>query len=96
MSQKLYPFSVQKHAHDVEFRRNRVYNIMSDMENGGIPMDAAKYDRLDKLHDDLTFLLLAVMNSGDGRIAYLTGPQIGLAKETVIWAAEARSGARSG
>ena len=30
-TEKLYPFSMRKHAHDLEFRRNRLSNIfMSD------------------------------------------------------------------
>ena len=36
---KLYPFSVQKHAHDIEFRKNRVWNTLRDMESGEVPWD---------------------------------------------------------
>lgn len=88
---KLYPFSVQKHAHDIEFRRNRVKNIIYDILSGEIKATNAELERLEKLLDDLNDLLLAVMNSRDGRIAYLTGKQIGLAKETVLWAGTQRA-----
>lgn len=30
--QKLYPFSIQKHAHDIEFRYNRMCNVLSEMQ----------------------------------------------------------------
>lgn len=88
---KRYPFSVQKHAHDIDFRCNRVANIIDDMRYGEIPWDAAEEQRLERLHDDLSDLLTAIMSSGDGSVAWLTGPQIQLAKETVAWAHETRS-----
>jgi len=89
---KLYPFSAQKHAHDIEFMRNRTRNIMSDMESGEITMDGAKYDYLETRFDALTDLLEAIIGTcRDGRIAYLTGKQIGLAKEAVVWATEQRA-----
>lgn len=88
---KKYPFSVQKHAHDIEFRMNRCWNILRDMEMGDAPWDDAKYDSIDKLHDKLQSLLDSVMYNGDGRVAWLTGPEIALAKETVAWAQETRA-----
>lgn len=91
MKTKLYPFSAQKHAHSIEFRRNRVYCEMRDMESGETPWDSKKYDEMDELHNQLTELLQAVLYSGDGRVAWLTGKQIGLAKETVFWASNARA-----
>ena len=88
---KLYPFSM-KHAHDIEFYRNRLFNTMRDMENGEIEFDKARYDRICDLYEgDLTELYEAVLNSRDGRVAYLTGSQIGLAKRIVAWASEQRS-----
>lgn len=88
---KYYPFSVQKHAHSIEYRRNRVFCEMRDMEYGETPWNEKQYDQLCELHDQLTDLLEAVLNSRDGRIAYLTGKQIGLAKETVAWASNSRA-----
>ena len=88
---KTYPFSTQKHAHDIEFRKNRVFCEMHDMEVGTTKMDWELYNKLYELKDKLDDLLEAVCNSRDGRICYLTGPQIGLAKETVLWASETRA-----
>lgn len=89
--EKRYPFSVQKHAHDIEFRRNRVANSIDDMCYGEIEWDEDEFDRLEKLRDALDDLMLAVMN-GDGRVAWLTGSLFGLAKETVEWARMTRAG----
>ena len=86
MNNKLYPFSVQKHAHDIEFRLNRVSNEMHDALEEG-----KEFEKFETLHDSLIDLLEAVLNSRDGRIAYLTGKQIGLAKETIAWASNARA-----
>jgi hypothetical protein len=87
---KLYPFSVQNHAHDIEFRKNRVWNEMNDMETGEVPWDDVKYEKMEALLEQLMDLHLAMFNSRDGRIVYLNGRQIGLAKETVLWAANER------
>lgn len=89
---KLYPFSVQKHAHDIEFYHNRLFNTMCDMDSGEIPMDKARYDRIyDMYYGELMELYEAVLSSRDGRIAYLTGKQIALAKRIVFWASEQRA-----
>ena len=88
---KLYPFSVQKHAHDIEFRRNRVKNEMYDMESGETEWNSEVYDKMEALEEALTELLLVVMDSRDGRVAWLTGKQIALTKETVAWARESRA-----
>ena len=90
---KLYPFNCEKHAHSIEFRMNRCYNIMCDMQMREIPWNDAEYNKLEKLHDDLQDLLTAMMNTRRGYdgICWLTGKQIGLAKESVAWASETRS-----
>ena len=90
---KTYPFSTQKHAHDIEFYRNRLFNTMHDMESGEIPMDAKRYDRIYEMYNgELEELYNAVCyNTRDGRISYLTGPQIALAKKIVTWASETRA-----
>lgn len=89
---KLYPFSIQKHAHSIEFYYNRVKNTMYDMESGEIPMDASRYDRLASfLESKLLPLYTAMFDSRDGRVTYLTGEQIALAKKIVAWASERRA-----
>lgn len=88
---KLYPFSVQKHAHDIEYRRNRLYCEMRDIETGEIEADAETLERIYEKYQAVTELLEAVLSSRNGRVAYLTGAQIGLAKECVAWASNSRA-----
>ena len=90
---KTYPFSTQKHAHDIEFYRNRLFNTMADMESGEIPMDTKRYDRIYEMYyGELEELYDAVCyNTRDGRISYLTGPQIALANKIVAWDHETRA-----
>lgn len=92
MDVKTYPFSVQKYAHSIEFYYNRLYNVMAAMDSGEIPMDNDRYDRIYNLYyGDLMELYEAMFNSRDGRVVYLTGKQIGLAKKIVAWASEQRA-----
>ena len=88
---KTYPFSLPKHAHDIEFYHNRVFNTMSDMESGEIPMDTARYNELYDLYYGPLAELMDVIYGSRSPVAQLTGPQIGLAKEIVAWAHETRS-----
>lgn len=92
---KTYFFSVRKHAHDIEFYRNRLFNIMHDMESGEIQMDKERYDRIyDMYYGPLEDLHNAVcFNTRDGVTAQLTGKQIALAKRIVNWAHEQRAAA---
>ena len=90
---KTYYFSVRKHAHDIEFYRNRLFNTMCDMENGTIPMDTKRYDRIyDFYHGELEELYEMMFASRDGITVQLTGKQIALAKRIVFWASEQRAG----
>ena len=74
-NQKRYPFSIARHAHDIEYRRNRAYNA-SELE----------------IYKALSGLLQVMKwQSKDGRITWLTGPQIALAKESVAWAEAQRN-----
>jgi len=89
---KTYFFSVRKHAHDIELYRNRVYNTMADMESGEIPMDGEKFDRLYEFyHGPLEELYEKMFDSRDGVTVQLTGKQIALAKQIVLWASETRA-----
>ncbi len=88
---KLYPFSTAKHAHDIEYRRNRVKNELCDYFGGELKMNDEEFNKLCELEKALTELLQAVLNSRDGRVCYLTGKQIGLAKECVMWAQNRRA-----
>lgn len=93
-STKLYPFSTAKHAHDIEYRYNRVKNELCDYFDGELELSNDEFDALCDLKEALTDLLEAVLNSRDGRICYLTGKQIGLAKECVMWATNSRAACR--
>lgn len=87
---KLYPFSARKHAHDIEFRRNRVYNLLEDCATA-TEFNEEQYDYLEKLAGRLDELLNATLGTQDNNgIAWLTGKQHALAKETALWAAEQR------
>lgn len=92
-NEKLYPFSVAKHAHDIEYYHNHLYITMRDMEDGDTPMDVDRYDRIyDLYYGELQELYEKMFDSPDGRIVYLTGKQISLAKKIVFWASERRTG----
>lgn len=92
MAEKLYPFNWSGHAHDIDFRLHRVWLDMRAMEDGEVPYDERWYSRMEKLHEELAELFQAGQNHcRDGRVTWLTGPQIGLAKETVNWAGNKRA-----
>lgn len=89
---KRYPFSVQKHAHSIELYHNFLQNLISDVESGAATMDSAAFDRLcDLANGPVQELYEAMFDSRDGRLVYLTGAQIGLAKRIVGWSSERRA-----
>ena len=88
---KTYPFSLNKHAHDIELYANRIKNTMYSMESGEIPMDAKRYDRLEAMYYGPLMDLRDAINGSYTPVAQLTGPQIGLAKKIVFWARETRA-----
>ena len=84
---KRYPFSLRKHAHDIEFRRNRAKNEKYDKECEGTLTneETISYDNL--IEELGNILLYYPDNKG---IVWLTGKEHGLAKETVFWAESMR------
>lgn len=89
---KMYPFSIQKNAHSIEFYYNHVKNTMYDMENGEIPMDITRYNRLSDFMDDKLLPLYEKMfDSKDGKVVFLSGAEIALANKIVNWASERRA-----
>ena len=88
---KLYPFSTVKHAHDIEYRRNRAKNEICDVLSGEVKMSDEEFEKLCDLEEALTDLLEAVLSSRDGRVCWLAGKQYGLAKECVEWARNSRA-----
>lgn len=98
MANKTYPFSVAKNAHSIEFWWNRMRNILSDMECGfdsegnDVPWDEARYDAIEKAINDPVFLSLKdKIYSAPAPVIWLTGPEIGKAKEICAWASETRA-----
>lgn len=77
---KLYPFSAQKHAHDIDFRRNRAYNEFAD-GNYTNPKLARLIEQLDEIR---------CLMVGCQKVVWLTGAQYALALESVGWAAAQR------
>ena len=89
---KRYPFKWSEHAHDIDLRLHRAWLDMRAMDKGEVPYNEAKYNSLEKLHADLSELYTAGQDyCSDGRITWFTGQQIGLAKETVLWASHHRA-----
>ena len=89
---KRYPFNYQKNAHSIEFRVDRLYCLMHDMEIGELPWNEGQYDRMNEERQQLQRLLLTMRDTRDSwSISWLTGKEIGLAKRTVLWASETRA-----
>lgn len=80
---KKYPFSARKHAHDIDFRRDRCFNEMCKLEIAG--KDVRKHSSLLERLDELRVLLV-----GGIGVVWLTGEQYALAQDCVRWAAENR------
>lgn len=89
--EKKYAFSITKHAHDIEFYANRIFNTMKDMESGEIQMDGKRYDKLYNMYYGQLMELREAIQGSYSPIAQLTGKQIGLAKKIVLWASETRA-----
>ena len=92
---KLYPFSGTKHAHDIDFRRNRVHNEIAQaiadtrIENGRVicPVDRKTFEAMEELAARLDDLIL-YMHEG---VVWLDGKRWALANECVNWAAMTRT-----
>lgn len=85
---KKYPFSLKKHAHDLEYRRNRAKNELGDKQINGT-LKAGEEEKYQKLIDDLAEITLTWPDRNG--IVWLTGKQYGLAIESVGWAESMRS-----
>lgn len=89
---KTYPFSTAKHAHDIEFYWNRLRNTINDVDIGDVKMSSEEYDRLCALEESpVLHSILNKIAGCCGHPIWLTGPEIGLAKEIVAWASETRA-----
>ena len=85
--EKMYPFSFQKHGHDIEFRINRLYLSLRDMEDHETPWDDAAYDQMvaekEKLEEALGYC--------SGPVSFIPGRLYGAVKEAVFWAGNTRA-----
>ena len=86
---KKYPFSL-KDAHDIEFYKNRLFNILHDLEVTG-QAHTEYYKAIFERREEVIGVLLACLDSRRGNVAWLTGKQFGLAKFCVAWANEERA-----
>lgn len=77
---KLYPFSAQKHAHDIDFRRDRAFNELADCH-----FESEELENLIVMLDEIRNLMV-----GGQKVVWLTSTQYALALESVGWAAAHR------
>ena len=85
--EKLYPFSFQKHGHDLEFRINRLYLSLRDMETHETAWDEAAYDQMVSEKGDLEEALAYC----DGPVSFIPGRLYGTVKDAVAWAGSTRA-----
>lgn len=87
---KHYPaFNTEAHAHDIEYRRNRLQNEIyaticpwSDEENRYPRLSNSEIEQAEKLIEDLTEILSQL----DWPVTYLPYRLYAIAKETIAWA----------
>lgn len=84
MATKKYPFSAEKHGHDIEFVYNRLWLRREDAAMEG---DWETYEKLGPQVEKLEALTCQMF----GGVVWLTGPEIGLAKECVMLASNWRA-----
>ena len=87
---KKYPFNVEKHSHDIGFRRNRAMNERDEKESNGTLTEEERR-QYDALIDELGDLLITFLDRDYRGIVWLTGKEYGLAKECVCWATAMRT-----
>lgn len=95
---KLYPaFNTNAHAHDIEFRRNRLMNEIyasifpeTDEMNRYPRLTSDEVEKAERLVSDLGEILGWI----DFPVTYLPYNLYTIAKETILWAGEARGARR--
>lgn len=86
--QKKYPFSADKHAHDIELVANRSYNLAQEALER---QDYDEYERLMEMHEKADDVLLAIQSCMiNYKVAMLDGETLGKAKEMVSIASAIR------
>ena len=93
---KLYPFSLTKHAHDIEFRYNRLKNLECDYFAGEIELTNAEFNKMEEELELVTKAYETILNTfSDGRIVWVDGETLGILKECVLWAETERDSHKS-
>lgn len=85
--EKLYPFSMRKHAHDLELARNLLYNRYICNDNVSEKMREWAEDRRERLGN--------ILLKSNGYVAWLTGEEWELANKAMSWAVSFREAANS-
>jgi len=85
---KRYPFSLRKHAHDLEYRRNKAKNEMYDKDANGTLTESER-DAYENLIDDLARIISLYFPDSRG-VVWLSGKEWALAHESVLWAESMR------
>lgn len=80
---KKYPFSMARNAHHLERAYNHLFREYIYPDNVSPEKKAWAQDMRNKIAHILSTF-------HDGKIAYLTGPEIGFAKDIVAWAEDFR------
>ena len=89
MTTKRYPWNAERNAHDVLFRKNRAWNELSEKEGNGT-LTADERDQYEEVIEKCNEILGICVGRDYRGIVWLTGAQIGWAKECVGWAAGMR------
>lgn len=83
---KLYPLSVEKHQHNVDFAITRMKNLLSEAEDAGNFQEARKLEeKLDEYNELWPYVM------GNGGNNWVPGWVIGKVKEITLWANEVRA-----
>lgn len=89
MDEKKYPFNGYKNAHNIEFRIVRLKNEVDELQTAK-QVDICMIEKKEHLIELLEAVLHSALCFNSQGIAYLTGKQVRLAKESVVWAENIR------
>ena len=91
-TKKLYPFSLTKHAHDIEYRYNRLKNTRDDYFAGMIQMTIKQFDKLEADFQAVKNAYHTILNTfSNGFTVWVDGETIATLKKCVAWAEAERS-----
>lgn len=86
---KMYYFSFAKHGHDLDFRRNRLLNLL-DEEYHKLPKET-NYELCEKMEAEVE-AINEIFNYWDGRPASKIPANLyGIAMNATVWAGETRA-----